>query len=151
MNKSSDPNDALEKLVADAVRDLPLRRAPRSLEARVLAEIERRSARSWWQSDFAQWPMAVRMLFIAACVASGVALARAASWLFGGSSTAISEVSSELTPAATSMKATVGALSLVAHSIPVHWIYGALIVMALMYATLFGIGAAAYRTLYPSR
>ncbi len=149
MNPSANPDDPLEQLVNAALRDLPMRRAPHTLEARVLAEIKRRAARSWWQSSYADWPALLRAAFLSSCLATGILVARASSWLFGGleSSSTWSGLTSELTPAAASVKAIVAALSYILHSIPALWIYGALAVMTILYAMLFGIGAAAYRTL----
>jgi hypothetical protein len=153
MNKSSNPQDSLERFIDSAVRDLPPRRAPASLESRVFAELQRRATLKWYQRSYADWPMWARMLFVLACIAVGSALVRGFSWFFGGveSSTALSGITAQITPAAAAVKATVSALSFVAHSIPSLWIYGVIAVVAVLYATLFGIGAAAYRTLYASR
>ena len=157
MNQSSNqngrPDDALERFVRSALRDLPPRRAPASLETRVLAELQRRAALKWWQRSYGDWPVAARLVFILACIATGSLLVRACSWFFGGvgSSAAWSGVAAEITPAAASVKATANALSFIAHSIPSIWIYGTVAVVAFLYVTLFGIGAAAYRTLYASR
>ncbi|MFL6617389.1 MAG: hypothetical protein ACJ8MH_02230 [Povalibacter sp.] len=150
---TSNPNDPLERFVDAALRDLPPRRAPSTLEMRVFAELQRRAELKWWQRSYAEWPALARILFVIACIAVGSALVRGFSWFFGGveSSAAWSGVASEITPAAASVKATASALSFIAHSIPSLWVYGAVAVIAVLYATLFGIGAAAYRTLYASR
>ena len=70
------PNDSekLERLIQSAVKGLPLRQAPRSLELKVLAEIERRSALPWWHKSFAHWPTAVKIGFF---VTSGAVAAAA--------------------------------------------------------------------------
>lgn len=148
-----DGHDPLEQLIDDALRGLPARTAPRSLESRVLAEIERRAAQSWWQSGFAHWPAAARACFFLLSVVVVTCVVQASSWLIGGleSATALSELTSAVTPAATSMQAAFAALASVFRSIPPLWIYGGLATLAVLYATLFGIGAAAYRTLYASR
>jgi len=153
MNKSSDPNDRLERFIDSALRELPPRRAPASLEQRVFAELHRRAALKWWQRSYGEWPAAARILFVIACIGIGSLLVRGCSWFFGGveSSAAWTGVTSEITPAAASVKATASALSFIAHNIPSMWIYGVMAVIAILYATLFGIGAAAYRTLYASR
>jgi hypothetical protein len=39
-------------------------------------------------------------------------------------------------------------VALLLHVIPPLWMYGILIVGTFLYVTLFGLGAAAYRTLY---
>ena len=43
-----------------------------------------------------------------------------------------------------------GLMALLVHVIPPVWLYGILGVGAFLYVTLFGLGAAAYRTLYLS-
>lgn len=144
-------HQSLERLADAVLRDLPPRRAPASLEARVFAELERRAAKPWWQSSYRDWPAIVRMLFLIACVALGSLAVRATEWLFGRSASTLSGIESDLTPAATSVKATAHAFSFIADSIPSVWVYGALAVMAVTYIALFGIGAAAYRTLYANR
>lgn len=151
MNTPTNPDDRLEQLTAAALRDLPPRRAPRTLEARVLAEIERRVARPWWQCSYKDWPAMLRVLFLLASVTTGVLAVRASTWLIGESSGALAGIESDLTPATSSLKATFNVFQYVAHSIPSLWIYGVLAVMAVMYITLFGIGAAAYRTLHANR
>ncbi len=145
------PHDPLERWAGQALRDLPPRRAPRSLETRVMAEIERRAARSWWQRSFMDWPAAARIAFLLGCTASGVAAARMFSWLSGGVASSVSELNSELGPAAASVRATANLFTSIAHNIPSGWIYGGAAAVILLYAGLFGIGAIAYRTLYASR
>jgi hypothetical protein len=44
-----------------------------------------------------------------------------------------------------------GLWTLLVHNIPALWIYAGVCVLAAMYAMLFGLSAAAYRTLYASR
>lgn len=153
MNPSTNPNDPLERLIDAAVRDLPPRRAPVSLEARVFAELQRRAQLEWYQRSYADWPIWARVVFVLGSIGIGSALVRACGWFFGGvqSSTALSGLTSSISPAAASVKAMADALGFIAHSIPSLWIYGALAVIGVLYATLFGIGAAAYRTLYASR
>lgn len=151
MTNTTDPNDRLEQLTTAALRDLPLRRAPRTLEARVFAEIERRAARPWWQSSYTQWPMLMRILFVLASIVTGVLAVRGSRWLFGESSDALSDIESDLSPAASMMKTTFHVFQYIFESIPTFWIYGGLALMAGMYIALFGIGAAAYRTLHANR
>ena len=144
-------HQSLERFTDAVLRDLPPRRAPASLEARVFAELERRAAQPWWQSSYRDWPVIVRLLFLAACVGLGSLAVRATQWLFGRSASTISGIESDFSPAAASVKATANAVSFVAHSIPSLWVYGAIAVIAVMYIVLFGIGAAAYRTLHANR
>ena len=53
----------LERLVHQALGDLPRRPAPITLEARVQAEVARRAARPWWRKGFAHWPGPARAGF----------------------------------------------------------------------------------------
>lgn len=145
------PRDPLEQWTTQVLRGLPERRAPLSLEARVMAQIGERAARPWWQLSFMDWPVAVRLLFLSGCTATGVLAARAFHWLFGGLASSASVLHSELEPAAASVKATANVFTSIAHNIPAGWVYGALAVVIVLYAGLFGIGAVAYRTLYASR
>lgn len=145
------PHDPLERWADAALRDLPSRRAPRSLEARIMAEIERRATRSWWQRSFMEWPAAARVAFLFGCAASSMAAVRMFSWLFGGVASSVSGLNSELAPAAASVRATANLFASIAHNIPSGWVYGGAAAVILLYAGLFGIGAIAYRTLYASR
>ncbi len=143
----------LEQLIHRELRSLPPRRAPRSLEARVLAAIEHQSAVAWYHKSWAYWPTAVRAAFLGFATAlSGVAIA--AFYLMSQGSDA-----NALTAAAGERFAAVAALVHVFRwmisytsgtiaNIPPLWLYGSLAVIAGLYATFFGLGAAAYRALY---
>lgn len=147
------PPDQLERLISGAVRGLPPRRAPRTLESQVLAEIERRLAQPWWRMSYGHWPAPVRLLFLIACAALIALVVRASGWVISDvESRALTDLSlSSMAPAATSVSATITAASSLARIIPPLWIYCGLGLVAVMYTTLFGIGAAAYRTLYVDR
>jgi len=152
-------SDPLELEVSRALRQVPLRRAPPSLESRVLAEIGRRAALPWWRRSFARWPGPARVGFAMTCAAliaallamtrpwaPGAALAGAAlagagaraagSWLpWARSALTLIDVARELEAA-------------LVRVIPLDWLYGAMAAGALLYSALFGLGAVAYRTLY---
>jgi hypothetical protein len=143
----------LEQLVHRELRGLPPRRAPRSLESRVLAALEQQATVAWYHKSWIYWPGAVRAAFLG--VATGVSGAAIAAFylLSQGADT------SSLTGAVGERFAGVAALfhvfrwmttyvaDLVA-GIPPLWLYGGLTVVAGLYATFFGLGAAVYRTLY---
>src|SRR4051812_35929086 len=59
---------AIERLIDSILREQPPRSAPRTLQARVCAEIERRAALPWWHHSFLYWPLAARVAFILASV-----------------------------------------------------------------------------------
>jgi hypothetical protein len=144
----------LEHFVDGVVRGQPLRRAPASLEARVLAQLASlQSSAPWWRKGFTHWPLAARGAFLLASigfvrlalvafmsvtdfVGSGEAAGAAKSWVQSGT---------ELVSITSSMG------SFVLHAIPQSWLYGAAAFAIVLYALLFGLGTLAYRTLYVER
>jgi len=133
----------LEHLVDRALRDLPLRRAPPGLEARVLQELARRAALPWWRRSFTHWPWAARALFLLTCAAlsalpfvSGVHPA-----LQLGSPRALNQTLAL-------WNAAIEAVGSLTRAIPTLWLYEAAALAALLYALMFALGAAAYRSLY---
>jgi hypothetical protein len=143
MSEHPDSEETLERLVHGLLSNLPLRRAPASLESAILAEIARRAACPWWRRSFAQWPASARVVFVLFCVALIVLTLLAGSLhefgapplaFIGGVINAVSAVG--------------GFAGIFARLIPSQWLYAGLLVGALLYAVLFGLGAFAYRTLY---
>lgn len=146
----------LERALHQALRELPPRRAPRSLEARVLAEVERRAALPWRKKGFVHWPLAARMSFLAFSGAVALLALWAGAWVMVGFDTA--QVREAFAPQFAWLSALVtladavgSSLAMVARSLPPLWLYGGLGVLAALYIALFGLGAAAYRTLYADR
>lgn len=146
------PED-LEKMIHETLRALPARRAPRSLEGRVLAAIEARQSLPWWKQSFAHWPLAARVAFL---LLTSVLAAVLISLFFHADATAeaSSLLSGPLTLLAHIKAIAVGignVGTLVVGSIPSCWIYGALGFIVVMYATLVGLGATAYRLFFSHR
>jgi len=140
----------LERLIHRTLRDLPERRAPRTLEMRVLAAIAARQALPWWRQSFAHWPLVARGGFVLAAI--GVA------WAFtrvGGGSTALAADLQQplgLLSGLRSAWSSVGeAGSTLLRCIPTVWLYGAVVGVAVVYTALFSLGATAYRTLVQNR
>ena len=143
----------LEQFIHATLRSLPDRKAPGTLEARVLAALEHRASIPWYHQSWSYWPSAVRAAFLA--VASAIS---------GAGVLAFYLLSQDVDAGAVAREAgsrfewltrlyNVGAwcVDFVNHvfaSIPSLWIYGGLATFAALYATCFGIGAAAYRSLY---
>jgi len=135
--------EALERLLDRTLRELPLRRAPRTLETRVIRQLARRAALPWWRRSFAHWPLPARAGFLVICGAlisvafvegaTAVTSIRSLSWVreIGG-----------LTASAASL------LAVLARIQPPTWAYAAMAACAVLYAILFGLGAAVYRALY---
>ncbi|HEY3849609.1 MAG TPA: hypothetical protein VGL87_01465 [Steroidobacteraceae bacterium] len=149
-------SDPLETLVRRALQEAPLRRAPPSLEPRVLRELGRRAALPWWRHSFARWPRLARAGFTVTCGsvvaavlaatwpwASGGASAGAGAWA-GGSPLRLPWARSALTLVEVARELDAALVRVV----PLEWLYGALAAGVILYAALFGLGAAAYRTLY---
>jgi hypothetical protein len=149
MHDPTDPQEKTQQLLTAVLRDLPARRAPGSLEARVLRELQRRVALPWWRRGFAHWPLAARAAFFATCAAVIGFTVLDGSWAITASRvlTALGSGSTWWT-SVSALESAVGWTGLLVHVIPPFWLYGAMAAGALLYAALFGLGAAAYRTLY---
>jgi len=149
MNTPSNPNERreqqLERLVDKALRDQPLRHAPPDLESKVLAEIARRAAAPWWQGSFSGWPVAARMLFIIASAAFITLVMKASALILDPIHPAALLADVAWIPSLFK------AIGTVFRDLPSLWVYGGAAILGVLYLTLFGVSAAAYRTLYASR
>ncbi len=136
----------------EALRRLPARRAPASLEARVLREIERRAALPRWRSGIAQWPAAVRVALIGACAACGPlawVLGRSL-WTHLAAALAAPGVAPWITDAHNTGRTLLSLAELAVHLvrlIPHEWLFGGLIVTGAVYAALAAMG---YLLLHPT-
>ncbi len=151
-----DNNDKLERLVREATAGLPARRAPRSLEQRVLMELERRAARPWWRKSFLHWPMPARVGFLVSSVVVAQMLFMLGMWGTAGFEMAhLRDVFMQqfgwMERGLTVFHAVRGFADILARNIPAAWFYGALAFFAMLYLTLFGLGAAAYKALHVQR
>jgi hypothetical protein len=143
MKPTDDTDQKLTRLLDRALHALPLRHAPPTLESRVFGELARRVALPWWHQSFACWPRSARTLFFAVCGAlNGLAFAGGA-WIVAG----IGSVRAWHQASAV-LAATAALSASVVQAIPPAWLYEGAAVAALLYALLFALGAAAYRTLW---
>ena len=147
---NDDRNDKLERFVAQALGNVPARRAPRSLEQRVLAELGRRSAMPWWRKSFAYWPAPARVAFIVVCTVIVGSALMGELWVMAGFD--VVQFKAAFTPHLAWLEAVLvvtralgDSFSLVVRNIPSLWLYGGLLFIAGLYATLFGLGAAAFK------
>ena len=139
----NEPNDSLQGLLERTLHELPLRRAPPTLESRVLCELQRRAALPWWRRSFAHWPLPARAVFVVICGA----LIRLA--FLGGAAAVAGALSLSWAREIGVLMASGGNLAtLLARTLPVSWLYEGIAACAVLYAVLFGLGAAVYRTLY---
>ena len=145
--------ERLEQLVSRELRALPLRRAPRTLEPRVLSAIEHQAAVAWYHKSWIHWPAAARATFLA--VATGITSFVVIAFSFGLDNVEQSTAAAKATSGFQGL-VEIGNLfsqvsdfgGLVLRNIPPLWFYGGAAFLVLMYLTFFGLGAAAYRTLY---
>jgi len=143
----------LEKLIHETLRSLPDRRAPRSLESRVLAAIEARAARPWWKKSFMQWPVAARIAFVFLSAGLVKLALMTTVWAMGGFhasefATAFANQFAWIDAIRGGLQATAASVAAIFRNIPPLWLYGGLACIAALYATLFSLGATAYRALY---
>jgi len=146
-------HDELEQFIHRTLRSLPDRKAPGTLEARVLAAVERQALVPWWHKGWAYWPAAVRAAFLAGATGVAGAVLLAAYTLFAGVDTSAVAAEAAAPLAALHRVADIagwlaGLTRAVFAGIPSLWLYGGLAFVAAMYASVFGLGAVAYRTLY---
>jgi hypothetical protein len=144
-------DEHLEQFLDRALRDLPPRRAPVELEARVLEELQRRAALPWWRLSFGYWPLPARCMLLVICGGLVGLTIWDHPWQLSGVQHVTEAASVSLSWASPAMSVigfAAGTVGVVERSIPVTWLYLGLGFAALLYAMLFGLGAAAYRTLY---
>jgi hypothetical protein len=151
MGKQTEFDQKLERLLSASLRAIPARRAPRSLESRILGELQRRAALPWWRRGFSDWPLPARATFLALCAALvGATFLDGVSAALGAHS--ITDLAAGallwMRPLLALVSSGGGVLSSLAHVIPAAWIYAGLAAGTLLYVALFGLGATAYRTLY---
>lgn len=149
MQKPPRDEQELEQYIGKLLRAQPLRQAPASLVARIEQQLALQAARPWWLQGFSAWPWMARILFgfvSAALVALSYLTTDRLSWI----SESLQQTSIANAARATAqMFANLGhAVQMLVGMVPATWLYGAAGVAFLLYAALFGLGAAAFRTLF---
>lgn len=148
---NTESEQKLERVLHQALQGLSPRRAPSTLESRVVESLARRASLPWWRVSFANWPVGARVAFVLICAAL------VAATILGGVSAYLGDrslneasalVQGWVHPLLAVMSSAGGLASLLVRVIPPLWLYGTLGLGILLYVTLFGLGAAAYRTLY---
>ncbi len=153
--------DSMERWITRLLREQRPRRAPASLPARVLEEIQRREAGArapagtaavapWWRRSFAYWPLAAKVAFTAASLGT-VWLALSGLDAAGAALRSDSNVGSMvlvLRGFAGFCETLAATAATVAHAIPQSLLYIGIAVCGSVYFALFGLGTIAYRTLY---
>ena len=148
--------EELEKLVHTALRSLPDRRAPASLELRVMAALERQAAIPWWHKSWSCWPQWARAAFLVFCGGLAGLLVFAGVYVQTGFDSV--QFHQAAAPALTLIRGLLDAgrtlvafTALLVRQIPGWWLYGVGAFVVMLYGMLFGLGAAAYRTLWSHR
>ena len=144
--------DPLEHAIHGTLRALPLQRAPRSLEQRVVAALSRRAALPWWRKSFAHWPMAARGGFLVMCLGLVKAAFSGSAWIATGFElekwrVIFSGRLSWLQDGVAVAQAVADFADIILRNIPVFWLYASVGVVAITYALIVGVGAAAYKAL----
>ena len=148
MSADRNREDELERQLTRTLRDQPLRRAPSTLERRVRAQIEAGAVAGSWRRGFAHWPIAARLVFLAASVGVVKLALMIAMWIARPLDSPA--VSVDLPSQVAWLQTLLVAIGGVVRTVPSLWVHVGLAILALMYAALFGIGATAYRTMRPS-
>jgi hypothetical protein len=142
--RPDDPHDSLEQLITRTLRQQPQRRAPATLEKRVLAQVGARAA-SPWRKGFAHWPISARLAFFVASVGFVKVGLLIAAWLTAPLDSTARAL--DLPPQLAWAEALLVVVATVSRSLPSMWLHAGIAIIAILYAALFGIGASAYRTL----
>ncbi len=148
--------DELEKFIHRTLRSLPDRHAPATLEARVLAALESRAAIPWWHQSWSYWPLWARTVFVLFCgsvagllVYLGVALRTNVNAMpLNATFASVLHLVQSIVGLGRGLADCVAAIG---RNIPSVWLYGLILFVAGLYAMLFGLGTAAYRTLWADR
>ena len=140
MSADRNRQDELDRQVTRALQAQPPRRAPGTLERRVLAQIESGAAAIGWRRGFAHWPLAARIVFLAASAGIVKVALSMALWL------ASPDLSFDLPAQVAWVQTLLVAIASVVRTVPPVWIHAGVLILLAMYAALFGIGATAYRT-----
>lgn len=152
---SRDPSDQkLERLVSHVLRDQPPRRAPASLEARVLGELAARAGLPWWRRGVASWPSSVRIPILVGCAVCVPLVWILSLWLAGhlvslATHPDIAEPIATLWATGHAVASLNTIAALIVRSIPREWLVGGMIATAALYAVLFALAAAGYWLLCP--
>lgn len=144
MTHDQDRQNELERQLTRTLQNQPLRRAPSSLERRVLAQIESSAATARWRRGFTHWPVAARVAFLAASVGIVKLVFMVTMWL----STPLDSpaLPFDLPSQAAWVQTLLVAFASVVRTVPPVWFHTGVVILLIMYAALFGIGASAYRT-----
>lgn len=152
---NNDTEKDLENRLNGLLKSLPDRRAPRTLEHRVLAAIAARGALPWYHKSWAHWPLLARIAFIllSLAITGIIAFTSFASTSPIGTlaATVREDVETKAAPTVSLLQTLAGAFATLGNAIPDTWLYGGAALIAIAYVGFFSLGATAYRTLIANR
>jgi hypothetical protein len=144
MSRDQDRRNELERQLTRALQEQPLRRAPSTLERRVLAQIASEGATARWRRGFTHWPVAARVAFLAASAGVVKLAFMITMWL--SSPLSSPALPFDLPSQVAWVQTLFVAIASVVRTVPSLWIHAGVAILLVMYAAVFGIGASAYRT-----
>ena len=146
MSNRHDLDEKLEQLLDRELRALPSRRAPSTLESRVLDELRRRAALAWWRQSYAHWPRGARTAFFLIGGGLGWVATLAGAWAVVNLPSlhdAVAPPASWLQQAAAIAGLAGNLATSLAHAVPPALLYEFAAVGAALYIALFALGVAA--------
>ncbi|MEI7800414.1 MAG: hypothetical protein WCI28_09495 [Opitutaceae bacterium] len=143
----------LEDFIDQNLRTLPVPCAPRTLEARVWAQLQRQAPLAWYQQSWTYWPIVARISFLILVVSMTAAMLVGFYFWF---------VSLQVSAWAIPVSQYLSIFARLYHgsvwfaqfsgaqacTIPSLWLYGSLTIISGLYAAFCGLSTAAYRLLY---
>jgi hypothetical protein len=146
----SNPQKTLEDLIHRELSKLPERPAPETLVPRVLAKVQARQQKRWWQRPWPQWPWAAQLASLPLMLASVAAALFAVSvlWklLLGYTDLlTVSQAVESMADVWDFFGVLGNAALMVARSVGQQWLLLALFVPVSMYLACVGLGTLWYR------
>jgi hypothetical protein len=150
------PHQVLEELIQRELAKLPEREAPTTLIPRVLAEIQARARKHWWQRPWTHWPRSLQLVSLPFMIASaGAAVAGVSlTWNFIASNWSVdsaSETMGRLGDAWDILSVLGNAVLMLGRAAGQEWLLLALCIPLSMYLACVGLGTLCYRTAFYHR
>ena len=146
----------LEELIQRELSKLPERQAPSTLIPRVLAQIQARARKHWWQRPWTNWPFSLQVASMPVLLASAAAAVLGLSVLcrlliVQSSFDAVSEGLGSVSDAWDVLTVLGNAVLMLGRGIGSQWLLLALLVPFSMYLACVGLGTLCYRTAFYRR
>jgi hypothetical protein len=146
----SNPQRTLEELIHRELSKLPERPAPETLIPRVLAQIQARQRKRWWQRAWPQWPLAAQLASLPLMLASVAAAIFGVTviWKFMLGYTEFGTIADMLDSASEvwDFLAVLGnAVMVLGRSVGQEWLLLGVLVPLSMYLACVGLGTLCYR------